>query len=356
MTHILSRIDSLRGTEKVVIDRRQFLLTSLAGALAAPVAAGAQPPAKMYRVGAFHVGLDHVPPSLEGLREGLKALGYDVPASPIPKVSTTFEGRNIRVLWRNVADDRAAQQTARDFVRDRVDLVVAFENQAVRAAQAATAELPIFFFHVSDPVAEGFVKSLARPGGNVTGMADYLGELQGKRLELLKEMIPGIRRLLVLTAPTDPATPRLMGEISRATMQLKLQLVERPATTEADLTRIFASLKPGDVDAVIIASPTLITTFPALILRLSTERRLPLTTHRREQVQDGALFSYGPDFSALGRDGARYVDRILKGARPADLPVQQASTLELVINLKTARALGLTIPPAVLARADQIID
>jgi putative ABC transport system substrate-binding protein len=336
--------------------RRTFLGGLVVAILLAPLAAAAQQTGKVYRIGLFHVGLDHVPPSLDGLREGLKALGYDVPASPIPRVSTTFEGKNIRLVWRNLADDQAARQAARDFVRDRVDLIVAFENQAVRAARAATAEAPIFFVHVSDPIAEGFVKSLARPGGNVTGIADYLGELQGKRLELFKELIPGLGRLLVLTDPTDPATPRLMEEISRATTQLRAQLVERAATTETDLTRIFGSLKAGEVDAVVIASPTLITKFPSLILRLSSERRLPLASHRRELLQEGALFSYGPDFSALGRDAAQYVDKILKGARPADLPVQQASRLELVINLKTARAFGLTIPPSLLLRADQVIE
>jgi putative ABC transport system substrate-binding protein len=339
-----------------MMNRRRFLCTVSGSLLAAPLAAGAQQSGRVHRVGLFHVGLDHVPPSRDPLREGLKTLGYDVHTSPAPKVSTIFEGRNIRLDWRNLADEDAARQTARDFVRDRVDLIVAFENQAVRAAQAASAVVPIFFLHVSDPVAEGFVKSLARPGGNVTGIADYLGELQGKRLELFKELIPGLRRFLILTDHADPATPRLMGEISRATTQLKVQLVERTATTETDLTRIFASLKTGDVDAVVIASPTLITKFPSLILRLSSERRLPLASHRRELVQEGVLFSYGPDFSALGRDAARYVDRILRGVKPSDLPVQQASRLELVINLKTAKALGLTIPSSVLGRADQIIE
>jgi len=337
-----------------MISRRAFLRSVPLGVLVPPLAAAAQQTGKVYRIGLFHVGLDHVPPSLDGLREGLRALGHDVPASPIPRVSTTFEGRNIRLVWRNLADEGAARQTAKDFVRGGVDLIVAFENQAVRAAKAATAEVPIVFVHVSDPVAEGFVKSLARPGGNVTGIADYLGELQGKRLELFKEMVPELSRFLVLTDPTDPATPRLMGEISRSTTQLRAQVVERPATTETDLTRIFASLKPGDVDAVVIASPTLITKFPSLILRLSSERRLPLASHRRELVQEGVLFSYGPDFSALGRDAAGYVDRILKGTKPADLPVQQAARLELVINAKTAKALGLTIPPSLLLRADQI--
>jgi len=132
--------------------------------------------------------------------------------------------------------------------------------------------------------------------------------------------------------------------------------VERNATTEADLRRIFASLKKGEVDGVAIASPNLITKFPLLIMRLSSERRLPLGSHRKAMIHEGALFSYGPNYSTVGQDVAEYVDRILKGAKPADLPVQQASRLEFVINLKTAKALGLTIPPSVLARADQVIE
>ena len=324
--------------------------------LAGPTAADAQPAGKVSRIGLFHVGLDHTPPGLDPLREGLKELGYDVEASPAPKVSKIFEGKNIRLDWRNLPDENAARHAAETFVRDRVDLIVAFENQAVRAAQAATRTVPIFFLHVTDPVAERFVKSLARPGGNVTGIADYLGELQGKRMELFKELVPGLRRFLVLTDPTDPATPRLMESVERATEQLKVKFLERTATTEADVRRIFASLKPGEVDGVVIVSPKLITKFPALILQLSTERRLPLATHRKEVMHEGALFSYGPDFSSLGRDAAGYVDKLLKGTKPADLPVQQASRLAFAINLKTAKALGLTVPPSLLLRADQVIE
>jgi putative ABC transport system substrate-binding protein len=213
----------------------------------------------------------------------------------------------------------------------------------------------VVFVHVSDPVASGFVKSFAHPGSNLTGVADYVGELQDKRVQLLSEMVP-LRRLLVLTDPTDPATPRLMGDLTRVAPQLKVQLLERQATTEGDLTKIFASLKQGEVDAVIVLSPKLITNFPLLILRLALEHRIPTASHRKEQVKDGALFSYGPNYVEIGQAVAAYIDRILKGAKPADLPIQQAGRLELVINLKTAKALGLTIPPSVLARADQIIE
>jgi putative ABC transport system substrate-binding protein len=338
------------------MDRRCFLVASLAGALAAPLVADAQPAGKVYRIGLFHVGLDHVPPSVDGLRAGLNALGYKVGTAAVPKVSTVIEGPNIRIDWRNLADEDAALEAARSFARDPVDVIVACENQAVRAAQAATSAIPVVFVHVTDPIAEGFVKTLNRPGANLTGMSDYYGELHSKRLQLFTEVVPSLRRLLVLTDPTDPATARLLASLRGEAQQLKLQLVERSATTAIDLTRIYASLKSGEVDGVAVISPNLITKFPSLILKLSSERRLPLGTHRKDMIQQGALFSYGPNYAALGRDVAGYVDRILKGARPLDLPVQQASSLEFVINLKTAKALGLTIPPSLLARADQVVE
>ncbi|PYN30337.1 MAG: hypothetical protein DME01_27780 [Candidatus Rokuibacteriota bacterium] len=308
----------------------------------APLGAEGQQPLKIPRIGLFHVGLDHDPPGLAPLRESLRRIGYE-------------EGRNIRLDYQNQADEDAARSTARAFVQERVDLMVAFENQAVRAAQAATSEIPVVFAHVSDPVAAGFVKSMARPGGNLTGVADYVGELQDKRVQIFSEMVR-LRRLLILTDPTDPATQRLTADIERVAPQLKVRLVERHATTEADVTKIFASLKKGAVDGMVVISPKLITNFPGLILRLSLERQIPLTSHRKALVEQGALFSYGPDFVAVGQDIAGYVDRILKGAKPADLPVQQVARLELVINLRTARALGLTIPQSVLLRADQVIQ
>jgi ABC-type uncharacterized transport system substrate-binding protein len=216
------------------MDRRRFLLTSLAGALAASLDAEAEQMGKVWRIGLFHVGLDHDPPALAPLRESLKRLGYE-------------EGKNIHLDYRNQADEEAARATALTFVREQVDLMIAFENQAVRAARAASSEIPVVFAHVSDPVAAGFVKSVARPGGNLTGVADYVGELQDKRVQILGEIVR-LRRLLILTDPTDPATPRLTADITRAASQLKVQLVERRVTTEADVTKIFASLKRNDVD------------------------------------------------------------------------------------------------------------
>ena len=304
--------------------------------------AGAQRAGPVARVGLFHVGLDHDPPGLAPLRTSLKRLGYE-------------EGRTIHLDYRNQADENAARKTARAFVSEHVDVIVAFENQAVRAAQMATSDIPVVFAHVSDPVAAGFVKSFARPGSNLTGVADYVGELQEKRVQIFSEMVR-LRRLLVLVDPTDPATSRLMAELTRGAALLKIPLAERRATSEADLMKVFASLKKGEVDGAIIVSPKLVTNFPALILRLTLAHQIPLASHRKEATEQGALFSYGPNYAEIGQALAAYIDRILQGAKPADLPVEQAARLELIINLKTAKALGLTIPQTLLLRADQVIQ
>ena len=311
--------------------------------LAAPLAAEAQQAGKVYRIGLFHVGLDHVPPSLGGLREGLKALGYE-------------DGKNIRLDWRNLPDEAAARMTAKEFVRDGVDLIVAFENQTVRAAIEATSVIPIVMLHVADPVADGFVRSLSHPGGNVTGFAGF-GNVPAKEIELFKALVPRLMRLLVLSDPRDPTSPRMLAEVRRAGTVLKFDLVEREVSDAAQIAGVFRSVTPRDIDGVFLASPNLRVKFHALTLRLATERRLPMVGHRKEWVQQGALFSYADNNRAVGRISAvRYVDRILKGGRPADLPVEEVSEYELVINLKTAKALGLTIPPSLLLRADQVIE
>jgi putative ABC transport system substrate-binding protein len=296
---------------------------------------------KIWHIGLSHVGLDHVPPSLEPLRQELKRLGYE-------------EGKNSRFDWRNLPDEEAANKTAKEFVRNQVDLIVAFESQTVRAAKAATAEIPILMVHVVDPLAEGFVKSLSHPGGNMTGFSG-VGDVSAKQVELFKELVPALSRLLVLSDPKDPGSLHLLSEAKTTAKSLKLTLVEREATTQTDVERVMGSLKRTDVEGVFIASPNLRTKFPTLILRLATEKRLPLTIHRKELVEQGALFSYAHDLALVGPLAARYIDRILKGAKPGDLPFQEPPNFEFVINLKTAKSLGLTIPPNVLARANKVI-
>ena len=311
-------------------------------ALLTPAAAEAQQAEKVWRVGLFHVGLDHVPPSVEPFRATMKALGYE-------------EGRNVRLDWRNLPDEEAARETARIFVRERVDLIVAFENQTARAAKAATADIPIVLVHAGDPVENGFVKSLAHPGGNITGFIGVSG-LPVKALELFKELVPKLQRLLVLIDPNDPETPRRLAETVTAATHLKLTLVRREASSVANLERVFGALKRHEIDGIFVVSPYLYTKLSSLLIRLAADKRLPLPSHRKEWVEQGALFSYRHDLAADGVSAARYVDRILKGTKPADLPVVQPTKFELVINLKTAKALGLTVPQTLLQRADHVIQ
>ena len=296
---------------------------------------------RVWHVGLIHVGLDHTPQSLEPLRAGLKALGYE-------------QGKNIYLDWRNLSDEEAARESAKEFVRNRVDLIVAWENQTVRAAKAATAEIPVVFISVTDPVADGFVKSLARPGGNVTGFVGRR-ELPDKQLELFKEIVPQLHHVLVLNDPQDPTTERFLAEVRKVGSALKLQLNEHKVTVQPDIERVFGSIKHGDMDGVFMVSIDLQQKFTGLILRLASERRLPLAVRAAGWVEKGGLFSYGHDVSPVGRDAAGYVDRILKGTKTADLPVQQPTKFEFIINLKTAKQIGLTIPPNVLARADRVI-
>ena len=319
-----------------------LILVSVVGLLAMPPAVEAQPTQRLYRIGLFHVGLDHVPPSLANLKKTLRALGYE-------------EGKNLRPDWRNLPDEPAAHKTAADFVRDGVDLIVAFENHTVRAAKAATSTIPIVMVHVTDPVKDGFVRSLARPGGNVTGFAG-LPDYPAKQLEIFTELLPGLRRVLLLSDPQDPVTPRQFAEVRQAAATLRLGRVERHATDEADVRRVFTSLRPGDVDGVFVVSPNLYLRFTSLIMTSALSKRLPVAWHQRHGAEEGALFSYGSDLAAIGVDAARYIDKILKGTHPGDLPVQQLARFELVINLKTAKALGLTVPPSLLLRADHLIE
>jgi len=315
-----------------------FLLSTLLLGFVYPVDAQQK---KVWRIGCLHVGLDHVPGSLSTLREGLKVLGYE-------------EGKNIRLDFRNLADEEEARRTVKEFVRDRVDLIVAWENQSVRAAQAVTSEIPIVFLSATDPVADGFVKSLSRPGGNLTGFVG-LGEFPDKQMELFKEIVPRLRRVLVLIDPGDPVTGRVLTEVRRVGTTLKLQLIEHRVTDQTDIERVFGSIKRGDVDGVFIVSPNLQQKFTSLILRLATERRLPLAVHTKTWVEKGGLFSYGHDPASVGPAAATYVDKILKGTKPADLPVEQPMKFELVINVKTAKQIDLTIPQSVLYRADKVI-
>lgn len=301
----------------------------------------AQQSSKVLRVGLFHVGLDHVPPSVPALKEALKELGY-------------IEGKNIHLDWRNLPDEDAAVATAKEFARTPVDLIIAFEDQTIRAAKAATKEVPVLFLHANAPVVDGFVKSFAHPGGNMTGFVAWPVS-NGKQVELFKELVPDLGSLLLLVHPSDPVGRRWLDEMRGAGKALKLRLIEREATDQAALERVIRSINREEVGGVLVASQILRNSYSAIIIRLMSEKRLPLGMHRKAWVERGALFSYSADLASVGRAAAPYVDKLLKGTKPADLPVDQVSRFELVINLKSANQLGLKIPQSVLFRANEVI-
>lgn len=301
----------------------------------------AQQAKKVWHIGLCHVGLDHEPPGLNSLHQTLNDMGY-------------VDGTNLRFDWRNQPDAAAAVATVKEWVAANVDLIVGFEDQCIRAAKAATSKIPIVFVQIYDPQSSGYIKSLARPGGNLTGPVANL-KLIDKRLQLLKEIDPKLQVVLVLFDGRDPYSPGELALARQAAAQLHLTLVELDAGSEAELRRVFGGLKPGAVGAVIVASPDLQTNHPRLIIQLGDDARLPVVGHREAWVEWGALLSYSTDADTAGPVAAQYIDKIFKGANPAELPVEELSRTVLAVNLKRARELGLTIPPSVQARADRMI-
>lgn len=296
-------------------------------------------------MGLMHVGTDHVPSSWPSLKARLDELGWT-------------DDENVRLLWRNLEPDEADPQ-ADVFVGQGVDVIVAFEDTSIAAAQDATAGMsdpvPIVFLHPSDPVRDGLVKTLSRPDSNLTGVYGARDAV-AKQLELYQLLVPRLRRVLTLADPTDKRTERLLSEYRSASAQLQRPLVLdiREASGARDLKRIFGSLRPGEVDGVFLLSPSLRLNHSALTIRLAKRARLPVQAHRKEWVEKGALFSYGIDLPLIGQAGARYVDSLLRGSSPAELPVQEVPKIELAINLATAARLGIKVPQDMIIRADHL--
>jgi putative ABC transport system substrate-binding protein len=325
------------------MDRRRFLLTSLAAALAAPLAAEAQPAGKAAHVGYLTTG-ERLGPLGNVFKEALKELGW-------------VEGQNLAIEYR-FAGERYEQLAAlaADLVRIKVDVIFAASAPAAHAAKEAASTIPVVFHTLNDPVRSGLVASFARPGGNMTGNAGLGPELDRKRIELLKELVPSLSRAAVLVNPANPMTPHRLAVIGETgqTLGVRVLVVRASDVKELDTAlKATARAKPGGL--IVFEDPVFSLHRPRIIDFARSERLIVVYT-QTGWAEQGGLIEYAPDQREMYRQAAGYVDRILRGAKPANLPVEQPTKFELVINLKTAKALGLTIPPSLLARADQIIE
>jgi len=324
--------------------RRIGLVLAL-GLFLAPLAAEGQQPAKIPLIG--YVG--NSTPSLEpkllsAFRDGLRDFGY-------------VEGQNIRVeyRWAEGRYERFPDLIA-ELVRLKVDLIVAAGTPATLAAKRATNAIPIVMAVIGDALEVGVVPSLARPGSNITGLSTVVPELEGKRLELLKHALPKLSRLAVLANPANPFVAVVWRETQRAGEELRVKLQRVAVRQPEEFSNAFTAIANGRPDALVVVADRFMLTHRAQILAFATKNRLPGMFPYREFVEEGGLMAYGPSYPDMFRRSANFVDKILKGAKPADLPVEQPTKFELVINLKTAKALGLTIPQSLLLRADQVIQ
>ena len=327
-----------------MISRRIFVAAATGGLLASPLAGGAQQPGTARRIGWLGGPTrETAQPFLRPFLQGLKDLGW-------------VEGQNIVIEWR-FAGGRAERlpALAAELVRLRVELIVVPSTPTALAAKDATTTIPLVSVGGNDPVALGLVASLARPGGNITGLTASLGpEIAGKQLELLKEAAPKVSRVSALWNPTTPGNALALREAETAARALGLELQPLEARSLGDFDGAFAAMRAKRGGALVMADVMFVTHRTRLV-ELAAKSRLPAMYAQREFVDDGGLMSYGAKISDNFRRAATYVDKILKGAKPADLPIERPTRFELIINSKTAKALGLTIPQSVLVRADQII-
>jgi len=325
-----------------MMTRRRFLRTASVSLLVTPLAAEAQQAGKVWRIG--FISVTHRADDEDPFFRRLGELGY-------------VEGQNL-ITERRYSQGRAERfsEFATELVRLKVDVIVVNTTPAALAVKRSTQTIPIVIPTAIDPVAAGLVASLARPGGNITGLTNQAPELVGKRLQLLKEAIPRLSRVAVLWNAANPANARPWRETQDAARALGVALQSQEVRGPADFERVFAVMAREHPDALLFIGDALTIQHAGKVVGFVTRSRIPIIFDRAEMTAAGGLMSYGTQFTDLWRRGAVLVDKILKGAKPADLPVEQPTTFELVINLKTARALGITIPQALLLRADQVIE
>jgi len=320
---------------------RQIIATCLACILLLSIhRVEAQEPGKMARIGVLRIG-SPPDPLIDSFRNGLNNLGY-------------VEGRNIAVELRySQGGEDQLRELATDLVRQNVDVIVAPGGTTARVAKRTTSSIPIVITAVADPVGEGLVSSLAKPGGNVTGLSNLSPDLSGKRIEALKEAFPKISRLAILVAPSEEGGQvKAIGDAAKA---LKLQTRFFQVNSGSDISGAFGVMTKQRQDAILVIGSGITFEHRKLIAEQLIKLRLPAMMPHIAFVEAGGLMSYGPSFADLYRRAAIYVDKILKGTKPAELPVEQPVKFDLIINLKTAKQIGLTIPPSVLARADKVI-
>jgi len=322
------------------MDRRAFVAGTLA-LLAAPLAAEAQPP-RIYRVGVVLQGGPYSA-AADGLRDGLKDLGLE-------------EGKQFVLDVHDAKGDlKAVEAAARSLEGGKVDLIYAVATSVAVVVKRVTKRVPIVFYAGTDPVASGLVQSFRSPGGRFTGIHSQFADLGAKRLELLKEIVPTVRRVVTFYSPDNPVVEQNMKVARDAARRLDVELVERRVASMEELRAGLRGLRPGEADALLVID-AMMGSQAALIIATARAKRLPTMFQDKETVAQGALASYGVSYYRAGQLSAKQVQRVLLGASPGDLPVEQIDRLSFVINLKTAKVLGLSIPPAVLARADEVIQ
>jgi putative ABC transport system substrate-binding protein len=327
------------------MERRRFIEVIAGGLVAAPFAAEAQQAAKVARIGYLSTNLTANPRGREAFRQGLRDLEY-------------VEGRNVTIEYRDAEGKlERLPVLAAELVALRVDVIVPIGAAATQAARSATTTIPLVGVAMGDPVRSGFVASLPRPGGNTTGLATFASlEIIGKNLDLLKEAVPGISRVAVLWNPANPAHREVMPGVKTAARMSGVQLQPHEASGPNEFGRAFSAMVRERADALLVVSDAIFFGYRTRLVDLAARHPVPAMYGQSEFAEAGGLMSYGPNLSDQFRRAAYFVDRILKGVKPGDLPVEQPTKFELVINLKTAKALGLTIPQSLLLRADQVIQ
>ena len=324
--------------------RREFI-TLLGGAAAWPLAARAQPaPSRIYRIGILGAtSLRAAEGFMNAFREGMRERGY-------------VEGQNLVIEFRAPSAPSEMRDVAADFVRGGYDVILTWTTGWVIAASRVTSTIPIVFVGVTDPVGQGLVAGLARPGANVTGIANFASDLSGKMIELLREIVPDARRLGAVRNPDNPGVAFQLSQLMDAARALGLEFQVVDARVPAEFEAAFAQLRQGGIQGVVMVADSSVLEHADAIAALAQQARLPTVFQRRENVEAGGLLSYGPNLRDAFRQVAGHVDRILKGVRPADIPVEQPTKIELVINLKTAKAIGLEVPWFLQQRADEVIE